>query len=68
MISQNIKCNQAKKIDIVTYLENLQVKPTRVTGNDYWYLSPLRKEKDPFIRDIRPLSLFTRKFLKMIGC
>src|ERR1017187_9545399 len=58
MISQNINCNQAKKIDIVTYLENLQVKPTRVTGNDYWYLSPLRQEKDPSFKVNRKLNVW----------
>jgi DNA primase len=58
VISQNINCNQAKRIDIVTYLENLPVKPTRVTGNDYWYLSPLRQEKDPSFKVNRKLNVW----------
>jgi DNA primase len=58
VISQNINCNQAKKIDIVTYLENLLVKPTKVTGSDYWYLSPLRLEKDPSFKVNRKLNVW----------
>ena len=58
MISQNINCNQAKRINIVPYLEILQVKPTRVAGNDYWYLSPLRQEKDPSFEVNRKLNVW----------
>ena len=58
VISQNINCNQAKRINIVPYLEILQVKPTRVAGNDYWYLSPLRQEKDPSFEVNRKLNVW----------
>jgi DNA primase len=56
MTSQNINCNEAKRIDIVTYLESLFIKPMKVTGNDYWYLSPLRKEKTPSFKINRKLN------------
>jgi len=36
---------QAKQIDLVDYLDKLGHTPTRISGNSYWYLSPLRDEK-----------------------
>jgi DNA primase len=56
MITQTIKCNEAKRIDIVTYLESLQIKPIKVAGDAYWYLSPLRKEKTPSFKINRKLN------------
>ncbi len=47
MTTQKINCNDAKGMDIVTYLESLSIKPEKVNGNDYWYKSPLRDEKTP---------------------
>ena len=47
MTIENINCNEAKRIDIITYLESLHIKPIKVAGNDYWYLSPLPEEKSP---------------------
>ncbi len=38
---------EVKKRDIVDYLSSLGYKPSKVTRNDYWYLSPLRDEKTP---------------------
>ena len=56
MTTQNIHCNEAKRIDIVTYLESLLIKPIKVAGNDYWYLSTLRKEKSPSFKLNRKLN------------
>ena len=50
MTQQKINCNEAKRMDIVTYLESLSIKPQKVNGNDYWYLSPLRDEKHPLLK------------------
>jgi Toprim-like/CHC2 zinc finger len=39
-------CEQAKLIDFVDYLASLGHEPTKIRNNDYWYLSPLRDEKE----------------------
>jgi hypothetical protein len=36
---------EAKELDLVDYLSTLGFKPAKITGNDFWYLSPLRDEK-----------------------
>lgn len=58
MTSQKINCNEAKKMDIVTYLESLSINPQKVNGNDYWYLSPLRDEKTPSFKINRKLNVW----------
>lgn len=37
----------AKQIDLVNYLSSLGHQPQKIRGTDYWYLSPLRKERTP---------------------
>jgi DNA primase len=56
MTTQNITCNEAKRIDIVTYLESLHIKPVKVAGHDYWYVSPLREERTPSFKINRKLN------------
>ena len=58
MTPQKINCNEAKRMDIVTYLESLSIKPEKVNGNDYWYLSPLRDEKTPSFKINRKLNVW----------
>jgi len=58
MTQQKINCNEAKRMDIVTYLEGLSIKPQKVNGNDYWYLSPLRDEKTPSFKINRKLNVW----------
>ncbi len=58
MIIEKINCDEAKKIDLVTYLESLSIKPQKVNGNDYWYLSPLRNEKTPSFKINRKLNVW----------
>jgi len=58
MTQQKINCNEAKRMDIVTYLESLSIKPQKVNGNDYWYLSPLRDEKTPSFKINRKLNVW----------
>lgn len=58
MTSQKINCNEAKRMDIITYLESLSIKPQKVNGNDYWYLSPLRDEKTPSFKINRKLNVW----------
>jgi hypothetical protein len=40
-----VSLDEARKIDMVDYLSSLGYQPTKVRNVDYWYLSPLRKEK-----------------------
>jgi Toprim-like/CHC2 zinc finger len=42
-----MNCDEAKKIDMVEYLSSAGFQPMKVKGNDYWYLSPFREEKEP---------------------
>lgn len=58
MTPQKINCNEAKRMDIVTYLESLSIKPQKVNGNDYWYLSPIRDEKTPSFKINRKLNVW----------
>jgi hypothetical protein len=39
--------SDAKKIAITDYLSSLGFQPDKIRGNDYWYRSPLRDERDP---------------------
>ena len=58
MKPQKLNCNEAKSMDIVTYLDSLSIKPKKVHGNDYWYLSPLRDEKTPSFKINRKLNVW----------
>jgi DNA primase len=58
MTPQKLNCKEAKSMDIVTYLESLSIKPEKVNGNDYWYLSPLRDEKTPSFKINRKLNVW----------
>ncbi len=58
MDSYNFSCRQARQIDMVAYLEKLGFRPQRITNNDYWYLSPLRDEKEPSFKVNRKLNVW----------
>jgi len=58
MTLKKINCNEARRMDIVTYLESLFIKPEKVNGNEYWYLSPLRDEKTPSFKINRKLNVW----------
>lgn len=58
MTPQKINCDQAKNLDIVTYLELLGCKPAKVQGNDYWYYSPFHKEHTPSFKVNRKLNVW----------
>jgi hypothetical protein len=47
---------ELKQIDIVDYLEKLGHQPQKIRNNDYWYLSPLRDEKQPSFKVNRKLN------------
>lgn len=43
--NSRITIAQAKEMDMVQYLASQGHEPTKIRGNDHWYLSPLRDEK-----------------------
>jgi hypothetical protein len=49
-------CEQAREIDLVDYLFVLGFQPKKIRGNDYWYLSPLREEKEASFKVNRRLN------------
>jgi len=49
---------EAKQLDIVEYLEQLGYQPQKIRNNDYWYLSPLREEKEPSFKVNGALNLW----------
>lgn len=42
-----MNCNEAKKIDIVSFLAKNGNNPDYIQGVNHWYKSPFRKEKNP---------------------
>lgn len=46
---KQFSCEDAKEIDMVEYLASLNIYPSKISGHNYWYLSPLpgRNEKEP---------------------
>jgi len=47
---EKLTCRGAKQIDLVDYLASLGYQPQKVKNQDYWYLSPLRDEKNHPLR------------------
>jgi len=41
-----MKCEEGNKLDLVEYLFSLGITPKKIRGNNYWYMSPLRDEKE----------------------
>jgi DNA primase len=58
MSSNRLSVHEAKSFDLVAYLDNLGYQPTKVRGNDYWYLSPLRLEKTASFKVNRKLNVW----------
>ena len=54
--NQGLTISEAKEMDMVNYLSALGHEPTKITNNDYWYLSPLRQEKTPSFKVNRKLN------------
>ncbi len=51
-------CNDAREIDLVDYLFALGFQPQKIRGNDFWYLSPLREEKEASFKVNRRLNVW----------
>jgi hypothetical protein len=58
MENNNFSVGKARQLDIVEYLEKLGHSPQRIRGNDYWYLSPLREEKEASFKVHRNLNVW----------
>lgn len=55
---EKFNCKIANQIDLVTYLATLGYDPSKVKNQDYWYLSPLRKEDTPSFKVSRKLNVW----------
>lgn len=42
-----MNCKEANQISIIGFLEEKGMNPVKVTGNSFWYCSPLRNEDEP---------------------
>jgi hypothetical protein len=42
---KGLPIDQAKEIDMISYLAALGFEPTKIVRDDYWYLSPFRNER-----------------------
>ncbi|HEX5171929.1 MAG TPA: toprim domain-containing protein [Cyclobacteriaceae bacterium] len=50
--------SDAKKIPIAGYLSSIGIEPAKIRGNNYWYRSPLRVERDPSFKVNVKLNLW----------
>ena len=53
---QMVSASEAKQIDIVDYLAKAGHQPVKIRNNDYWYLSPLRDEKNASFKVNRKMN------------
>lgn len=49
-------CAEVKRQDLVAYLAHLGFAPQKISGPNYWYCSPLRKENTPSFKVDRRLN------------
>jgi hypothetical protein len=54
----SVSCEEARNMDIVSYLSSLGYEPAKIRNCDYWYHSPLRNEKTPSFKVNRKLNLW----------
>lgn len=47
---------QAKAIDLISYLCTLGFKPSKIRGSDFWYFSPFRDERTPSFKVSQKLN------------
>ena len=53
-----LSCAVAKQIDLVEYLAALSFQPQKIHNQDFWYLSPLRKENTPSFKVNRSKNIW----------
>lgn len=51
-----LSVEEAKNTDMVDYLQSIGINPAKVSRNNYWYLSPLRNEKEPSFKINRHMN------------
>lgn len=49
---------EVKQQDIVVYLRSLGFQPKKIRNNHYWYLSPLRENREPSFKVNRSLNIW----------
>lgn len=42
-----MNCTDANNLSIIGFLSSIGIEPKKISGNAYWYLSPLRNENTP---------------------
>lgn len=57
-MKQGLRCEDARHIDLVSYLETLGFQSQTVRGQEYWYCSPFREEKTPSFKVDRSKNLW----------
>ncbi len=57
-MKRKINITEAKQISIIELLDKNGLFPQKVNGNDYWYLSPFRKEKTPSFKINKILNIW----------
>jgi len=55
-IQSRISFDEARQFDMADDVSSLAHLPSRISNSDYWYLSPLRKEKTPSFKINRELN------------
>lgn len=54
--NRNISLQEIREMDLVSYLANLGHEPSKIRNNDFWYLSPFRKETVPSFKVNRRIN------------
>lgn len=57
-MKQGLRCEDARNIDLVSYLKTLGFQSQTVRGQEYWYCSPFREEKTPSFKVDRSKNLW----------
>jgi hypothetical protein len=55
-LKSRLSADEARQLDMVDYLAKLGYAASKIRNSDYWYLSPLRKEKTPSFKVNRKLN------------
>ncbi|AOW08561.1 toprim domain-containing protein [Flavobacterium gilvum] len=55
---KRLSTEEAKKIDLTTYLSSLGHQPVEIRNVDYWYRSPLRNEQEPSFKVNQKLNVW----------
>ena len=56
MQHSNISVHDAKQMDMINFLSKAGYHPQKITGHDYWFISPLREERTASFKVNRQLN------------